>query len=413
MRERLFFVLIIIILCEFAYGQSENRTGWGWGGVPAINYNADDGFGYGVLVNFFNYRDGGYNPYYYKIKTQIFKTTGGKQDHILFFDSPYLLGKGLRFNVRLRYKTEDYFSYFGLGNDTKYDSEFIETDDDDNPTNPDKYKGNDYYTSKSKQIRLLANLQKALIYGKNDKPKLSALVGLGILQASGDINENDAHLTKLSEDLANDIISQKEIDGGMNNYLKFGLIYDTRDNEPAPNSGAWSSILSEFYTKYIGSDFDFVRLTLTDRRYFSITKKLVYANRFVYEKCFGDAPFIMYYPYGSSMKADEGLGGNKSIRGIFKNRFIGPEKMFLNMELRYKFFNFNFANQDFYLAANVFYDLGRVWHENDEEKGLKNLHAGKGLGLHIGWNDNFIISIDNGFSEDAGSQLYIDVGYMF
>ena len=86
-------LLVVIILCVGSLTAKE-RTGWGWGGVPALNYNADDGFGYGVLLNLFDYRDGGYAPYYLKIKPIIFFTTGGKQDHTFFVDSPYLLGNG-------------------------------------------------------------------------------------------------------------------------------------------------------------------------------------------------------------------------------------------------------------------------------------------------------------------------------
>jgi len=113
------------------------------------------------------------------------------------------------------------------------------------------------------------------------------------------------------------------------------------------------------------------------------------------------------------MKADEGLGGYRSIRGVYKNRYIGATKFFVNMELRYKFYEFSFANQDFYLAANFFYDFGRVWDEHDQTSGLANLHTGKGGGIHIAWNENFIVYAEMGFSQEAGSQLYIDIGYLF
>jgi len=84
--KRIIVFVIILVFLNTGLSQSEKRTGWGWGGVPALNYNADDRFGYGVLLNFFNYAEGGYSPSYFTINPIIFAPTGGKQDHMLLFD---------------------------------------------------------------------------------------------------------------------------------------------------------------------------------------------------------------------------------------------------------------------------------------------------------------------------------------
>jgi outer membrane protein assembly factor BamA len=402
-------VLLVLLAFVTLNAQEKEHTGWGWGGVPAINYNADDGFGYGFVLNFFNYKDGSYKPYYYKINPIVFATTGGKQDHTLFFDSPYLLGHGFRFNIRLRFLLEDYYPYYGLGNDSEFNPDFI---DEDNSDNPSLYRGKHYYTFQSDQIKFFANFQRAFAYRDNGKPKVSVLFGLGIVNVSNSYNKNENIKTRLEEDVESGIITEDEFNGGMNNFLKFGLIYDTRDNEPAPNRGIWTELLSEFYTNLVGSDYNFTRLTLTDRRYFQILDNLVYANRIVLENLFGDPPLNMLYPYGSSIMADEGLGGYRSIRGVYKNRYIGTTKFFMNMELRYRFYEFSLFNQDFYLATNIFCDLGRVWYDESIDS-IDNLHAGYGIGLHVGWNENFIFYGDLGFSKEAGSQLYVDIGYLF
>ncbi|MCK4689905.1 MAG: BamA/TamA family outer membrane protein [Candidatus Marinimicrobia bacterium] len=410
--RRTIIVAMILVFFNLGLSQSKKRTGWGWGGVPALNYNADDGFGYGILLDLFNYGTGGYSPYYFKINTIIFFTTGGKQDHTLFFDAPYLLGSGIRLNVRFCYKTEDYYPYFGLGNDSEYNADYIETDDDNNSL--DTLHGKHYYTVQSDKVILISNLQKALVYREDGKPKISALAGLGIIHVNTTENENDGIVTKFRYDIdSSGVLTSKDTKKAYNNFLKFGIIYDTRDNEPAPNTGVWTDLIGEWYTKLIGSNHKFLRLTFTDRRYFRIMEKLVYANRILVENIFGDAPYTMYYPIGSSFRYDEGLGGYRTIRGVFKNRYIGTTKFLVNMELRYRFYEFSFASQNFYLAANVFYDFGRVWHENDSESGIKNMHDGKGIGLHVAWNENFIVYADMGFSKEAGSQLYIDIGYLF
>ncbi len=395
-------VLIFSLLFLFSNSFAGKRTGWGWGGVPALNYNADDGFGYGALLNLFNYKDGSYDPYYLKIKPIIFFTTGGKQDHTFFIDSPYML-KGWRFNFRIRYKREIYFPFYGFGNDSKY-NEGVEDKESD------LFIHDHYYSYQSRQLKCIANFQKALIRRSDNKPKYSLLLGFGIADNANELENEQAMVKKY---INQGKISDKEFNGYFNSYIKAGLIYDTRDNEPAPNEGAWTSLLLEGYSGIVGSESDFARVTLTDRRYFRLVDELVFANRIVVETLVGDAPFSMYYPFGGSYRADEGIGGYRTIRGQLKNRYLGTEKFFVNMELRYRFYDFSFLNQDFYLAANGFVDFGRVWHADDETGGMKNLKFGKGGGVHIGWNENFIVYGEIGFGHEAGAQLYVDIGYLF
>lgn len=411
MKKGLLLMLVLTGMTAISVAQSRERTGWGWGGVPAINYNADEGFGYGVIFDLFNYSTGGYKPYYFKINNQMFFTTGGKQDHAIFFDSPYILGEGYRINGRIRYKKEHYFTYYGLGNDSQFNADWIETDDDGNSI--DTVHGKHYYTMKSEQIIFYANVMKALKYREDGKPLISILGGWGFYQVSPGENKNDGLDTKYEEDLKAGILEKRDTEKSFNDYLKFGLVYDSRDSEPAPNKGVWTDLVGEWYTGLLGSDNNFLRLTFTDRRFFRLANKLVYANRILVENVFGDAPFLLYYPIGSSFRIDEGVGGYRSIRGVYKNRYSGSAKFIMNMELRYRFYEFQFANQDFYLTANTFFDFGRVWHEEDVTGGLKNLHTGKGLGLHIGWNENFVVYAEMGFEKETGSQLYIDIGYIF
>jgi len=412
MKRYIGIFMIILLVCSLGFSQSKERKGWGWGGVPAINYNADEGFGYGVVGNIYNYSTGGYSPYYWTVQPQIFFTTGGKQEHWLFFDSPYVLGQGYRITAELKMLKQQYNAYYGIGNNSIYDEAFIEVDDDDNPVDPALYRNKYYYTHYRGRLSFTASLVKAFQSHPNGRPLLSALVGFGVISTENKLDEN---ITKLQEDLAAGIVTQKEIDGGLTNYVKLGMIHDTRDNEPAPNKGHWTDLVSEIYTGVIGSDYDFVKLTFTDRHYFPLMPRLVYAQRIMLEKMFGDPPFYEMTFYGSSYKIDEGLGGSKSIRGIFKNRFIGDTKFFMNTELRFKFLEFSGLGQDFYLATNAFCDFGKVWSDRDAENknDFANLHFGYGGGLHIGWNENFIVAVDAGTSEETGLQLYIGLGYLY
>ena len=52
-----------------------DEVGYGWGGLPAINYNSDSGFGYGVLASVYRY-DGTSSPYKWSTTLLLYKTTG-------------------------------------------------------------------------------------------------------------------------------------------------------------------------------------------------------------------------------------------------------------------------------------------------------------------------------------------------
>src|SRR4051812_24538827 len=60
-------------------------------GLPAINFNSDEGFGYGVTAQVYQYGDGSLKPYMYTIQPLVFLTTKGRRDVSLFFDAPHLL----------------------------------------------------------------------------------------------------------------------------------------------------------------------------------------------------------------------------------------------------------------------------------------------------------------------------------
>jgi len=88
-------------------------------------------------------------------------------------------------------------------------------------------------------------------------------------------------------------------------------------------------------------------------------------------------------------------------------------------------------NQNFYLGTNVFFDSGIILKPidinfatvsaSDKATYFNNYSAGKfhsaaGIGLKIGWNENFIISADFGKafnSQDGNTGSYIGLNYLF
>ncbi|MCF7741026.1 MAG: outer membrane protein assembly factor [Candidatus Marinimicrobia bacterium] len=402
LKKQIQILLTILFVINFL---SATQTGWKFSGIPAVNYNSDDGFGYGVIGSVFNYKEGGYQPYYLKINSTIFRTTGGKQLYSIFIDSPFIPNQNYRLNLRLQLRDEDNYPYFGPGNSSTYNADYLDED------KPNLYKGDKYYYFRKKQVKLLVNLQRQLYSMSKDVKGISGLVGFGFSNSENFYKDNDGMSTKLLEQVNQGIISEKEFKDGLSNFVKFGLIYDTRNREVNPSRGAWTSFLTELHSEILGGDFNFTRMTLLDRRYFKLWRNLNFANRIIIENLSGTVPLSLQYPFGSSMKVHEGIGGVRTLRGILKNRYFGDTEFFMNSELRYTFLETKFLNQNFQFTAVTFLDIGRVW-ENEVDN-FGNIHHSQGLGSYITWNENFTVFIKAGFSDEAGMQIYLDTDFLF
>ncbi len=424
MFRKLLLVLLILSVA-FAMGQ-EAKTGWGFGGVPAVAYNSDTGFLYGIVFEAYNYGDGSHYPDYdYTIKPTWTQTTKGSGANELFFDSKYLLPKDIRITAYAGYLTEQALPFYGFnGYEANYTNGFEVSDS----TN---YITRMYYRHERNTLRLTVDFQKSVL-----SENLRAIAGVGYIStevASVDIkvlNEDQDDADKLpdvpalyDEYVTAGYIGTEEADGGLTPYIKLGLVFDTRDNESNPMSGIWTEALFTTYPGFMGSDFDFSTLTATHRQYFTLIENdLSFAYRLGYQQNFGDTPFFMLPWYQSSYKVTEGLGGSKSLRGILKNRIVGNSIVMANMEARWKFFRTVVGGQNLYLALNGFGDFGQVITPYEVEGQTlpiaadEGLHIAYGGGLRIVLNENFIVAIDYGMAadeQDGNSGLYIGLGYLY
>ncbi|NOZ75391.1 MAG: BamA/TamA family outer membrane protein [FCB group bacterium] len=428
-------ILGLVMVTAILADESEPVTGWSWGGVPAIAYNSDTGFLYGIILNPFNYGDGSMYPdYKYSVYMEWSRTTKGSGINKLFFDSKYLLPKGIRVTGELSYLTEQSLPFYGFnGYESVYHPEY---EDDQDPD----YRTRVYYRHMRNQFKLTMDFQKQVL-----NPNLRGILGLGFLNNDigpvdiATLNDGQADADKLpvysdpdSMGLFNyyedqGFISADEADGGKVNYLKLGAVYDTRDNEANPMHGMWTEVLILVSPSFLGSDFNYTELTLTHRQYFTlIPRNLSFAYRVGYQSVIaGDIPFFMLPYYQSSYQTQEGFGGSKTFRGILKNRVVGNSVVLFNTELRWKFFRTVVFGQNLYLALNAFVDGGQTLSQygndtylNSLPSGSKSdsLHLSYGGGFRIALNENFIIAVDYGMAadeQDGTSGLYIGLGYLY
>jgi len=371
-------------------GEHAAAKGWEFVGLPALNFSTDEGFGYGVLAQIYNYGVG-VQPYRYTIQPTIFLTTKGRRDVVLFLDAPKFLPRDWRLDVNVSREQQLANPYYGVGNTTVYDSTKERA--------PNPY----YYRYGVVQYRLLTNLQHQL----GSRPA-RVLIGMGFTHAKADATPFDSGTTFLAAELAGAPAPEGNV-----NFVRAGLVWDTRDREIGPSRGTYADVIGQRVDKAIGATASYSRVTATVRQYVPLTPRLVGAARVLMQQTSGAVPLYDIATLLASYKGGEGIGGASSIRGLAKNRFVGKGVVMGNAELRWRFTDFSLRGKPSFLLASGFLDAGRVWTGAIRSGEMfSGLHAGYGGGLRIGLGQSFVIAIDYGKSSES-SQLYIGLGYPF
>ncbi len=414
--------------------EENQKKGWSFGAVPAIAYDSDIGFKYGGLINLYDYGDGTIYPKYkHSVYAEWSRTTKGSGINIFKYDSEYLIP-----NTRVMFEaslfTEKALDFYGFnGAQSNYFTSF----EDDSPENTE-YISRLYYRHNRKLLRVKLDFQRNLL---KDNDKIKWIAGV----AHYNVKVASVDIAKLNSDLDADnklpavnglydnyvdwgIISNDQKDGGIANIIKLGAVFDTRDKESNPTKGIWTEALIVSSNKFLGSSYSFTKLSITHRQYFGLIRnKLNFAYRLSYQpKISGTIPFYMLpFVYNTDVARD-GLGGARTMRGVLRNRIVGQDFAYSNVELRWTFVNTKVFKQNLYLVLVPFADFGLVTKNYDFETTnvpsteLSNskevLHYGYGAGLKIVLNENFVVSVDYGLAgvkNDGSKGLYITIGYLF
>lgn len=412
--------------------KDKTKKGWNFGALPSVAFDSDLGFQYGILTNIYNYGDGSVYPRYkHSIYLEWARTTKGTGKNQLLYDSEYLIPH-IRLTAEVNYLTDKALDFYGFnGYNAFYDPELA------TPGSP-TYVSKMYYRLERKLIRIKFDFQ-----GNITDKRLRWLVGYTLFNVkikSVDIealnkgkNQNDLLPdTSLLYDKYVEwgIIPQNQKNGGITNLLKFGIIYDTRDNEPNPMKGIWTEALILTSPSFLGNNFSYSKFVINHRQYFTIRKDVLnLAFRISYQdKIGGKMPFYMLPFIFSSNQIRDGLGGAKTLRGIARNRVMGEGVLFGNLELRWKFFRRVMFNQNFYLALAPFIDLGTVTRKYDfqtssieaqkylNQGGAEKFHQSYGIGIYGAMNQNFVAAINYGIAankNDGTNGLYIGLDFLF
>jgi outer membrane protein assembly factor BamA len=438
MKKGFSVLLISMLILSVSAQEKKVKTGWNFGVLPTITFDTD-------LIDLYQYGKGDIFPnYYHKLYFEVSRYTKGSGIYRFNYDSEHLI-PGVRLSTDLAYLPDEAYDFYGFnGYDAVINKSFI-----DQELNG----GTDYKT------RMFYKHRRALLRFKNDFS--GKLAGNKLLWTAGftiqNFNIDSVNVAKMNKgkdpvdqlpyvsnepglyDLYQDwnILTPEESNGGLINTIKLGLSFDTRDNRPNPMKGIWTEAGIETSQKFLGSEATFGKFYITHRQYFTlIPNDLSFAYRLGYQQTiFGTVPFYYQSQVIVSLlrgATSEGLGGSKSLRGIWRNRVIGDGFFYGNAELRWKAARFTFIKQNWYLGVNGFTDFGLVtdkikftepdltdtdYNNSDFFKsGAEKLHVSAGAGLRIAMNENFIIAIDLGKAfndQDGGMGFYMGLNYMF
>lgn len=415
------------------------KTGWTFGGVPVVAYDADVGFKYGALVNLYNFGDGSRYPMYdHSIYVEWSRTTKGSGINQVTWDSDKLI-PGIRSFIEASLLTEQSLDFYGFNGNQVIYSHDIETGLDDQGL-----ANRMFYRHSRKLLRIKADFQGEII-----GQKFRWLAGIGYYGNTISAVDVDKLNEGKTEDLLSGtslyqnyidwgIISSDQAGGGNHTLLKGGLVYDTRDNEPNPFSGVWTEMQMHYAPSFLSNtDYSYGRLILTHRQYFTLIPEWMnVAYRLSYQgKIFGEMPFYMMpYLFNTAPKlTSDGVGGSKTVRGIMRNRVVGEGFAYGNLELRGKIVRTKFLKQNFYIALSAFLDAGMVTQKYALPANLltdfpdaapyfdlnakETPHVGYGGGVHFVLNQNFIVTVDYGLAmretDGEGGSLYINLNFLF
>ncbi len=417
----IFVISLAVALPSFAAKLSDEdvakkKEGWYPTGLPLLNYDSDNGFGYGVRAYLYNNgtRDEeyfAYAPYKMQLYAQFYQTTNGYQYHEVNLDMPYIMGTKFRIITSVAYDKKINANFFGIGADTA--KEKLTLFDGTNIHQFDTYKDYLDFVDKNPGLAKYYNYQYTkpsyfLNVYRDLTQNLKMLVGFEVKKVTidtwdGEKFDGDVQGQTLLEQNKLNIIGYK---GGWSNFARIGVYYDTRDYEPDPKSGYFIDYAFEIADGALGSDYDFKRSTVQLQYYVPLMSTLTLALRAGYTDTDNDAPFFEMGYFGFSLNRRTGNGSNRTIHGYKEQRFVAPTMTVANTELRWKFAEANPWKQNFQFKLTAFYDVGNVYDKAADpftEPRWGDYHHGYGGGLVIAWNMATIIHFYYGMSEEDTS----------
>jgi hypothetical protein len=193
------------------------------------------------------------------------------------------------------------------------------------------------------------------------------------------------------------------IDGFTTHALRVSLSYSTLDNRDTPTFGGYTRLSFEPTIKALGGAADYRHyeaevkgfIPLDEGRYISVF-------RMMYNQTMGDdVPFL----------EQSILGGENTLRGYGRNRFIDNSFFLCNLEERIRLFRWEVFGVTADWEVAPFLDLGAVM-ESLKTARFSNFELNPGIGFRATVRPNIVGRVDLGIGKE-GPAVFVGLGYPF
>ncbi len=382
------------------------REEWYFTGVPLVAYSGENGFRGGGRVYFYRNGEPEKDPYFYRnpygMRLYLQATASTKEMYESELDLDWNNIRGTIFGVEANLEVEKMFNglYFGQGNSTtsepltdafgstyskmeNYEDSFL------SQSGYEKYNNYQY-------LKVTFTGDMVIDWGSPWKFRTGYTFQWWDIV---DWETNGSYQTLLNE--------EKPVGyrGGFISALRAGISFDTRDYEPDPRKGVLLDMTLDGGAWLLGSTYDFLRLNMEARGYYTFFEILTLAGRAGYRISTPGTPFFLLHS----------LGGRESLRGYLANRFAGNAVTLFNLELRYRMLDFLLWGQRFGVQVVLFTDAGNAYSDAGEpfsSPRFTDYKLSYGGGIVGTWNQSTVLHLYAGASgEDIGISL--NFGHIF
>lgn len=193
------------------------------------------------------------------------------------------------------------------------------------------------------------------------------------------------------------------IDGFTTHALRVLVSYSTLDNRDTPTYGGYARISFEPTMKDIGGEGNYRHYEIEAKGYIPLSNaRYISVFRLMYNQTLGKGvPFL----------EQSILGGESTLRGYGRNRFIDSSFLLCNIEERIRLFRWEVFGVTADWEVAPFIDVGGVMESLNKATG-SNFELNPGIGFRAIVRPNIIGRVDLGIGKD-GPAVFVGLGYPF
>ncbi|MEX0593877.1 MAG: BamA/TamA family outer membrane protein [Balneolaceae bacterium] len=347
--------------------------------LPVLGYTSDSGLFGGALWQRNEY-SGQRELYDNRQLIQLLASTRGELGLQVEHERVATPFQPTRFRTVLDLERVPFQPYFGIGNETGFNSSNYESG---------------YYDYLHRAAEWSGEWRRTIVrFG--DDPASSELDVTALLQTGWYKPGSNGEGT---------LFQSHYPESGDTNWIQMagtGLLLEGRDHEVDPRSGYRIQGDLSLSTPWLLSDASFRRVRLDLRHYLPLPFGVTLAQKIAYEGTWGNTPFWMMPT----------IGNDSALRGYPLNRFRGRASIVHLAELRA--WLFSILGDEVRLGAQLFMDTGRVFSSGEGFRELPDgLHQTFGVGGSMTlFHPDLIFRGDLGFSEEM-FRIYAGIGYLF